>query len=197
MHLNYVIGLIYAAALVFGAISGRIPEVSAAAIEGAASAVDLVISLAGMICLWAAVMEVMNKSGVSAKLAGALSPLLNRLYPRARGDRETMEALSNNVSANLLGLGNAATPAGIKAALGLKKLSGGSTASNELCMLVVMNTASLQLIPTTVASLRAGLGSASPFDILPAVWLCSLLSVTAGVGAAKLFERFTGSGPVS
>ena len=102
-----------------------------------------------------------------------------------------MDALSSNVSANLLGLGNAATPAGIKAAVGLKRLSGLSSASDELCLLVVMNTASIQLLPTTVASLRASFGAASPFDILPAVWLSSILSVTVGILAAKLFQRFT------
>lgn len=190
MQFNFIIMLIYLVSLVYALISGRISELSAAAIEGAGAAVNLCISLCGMVCLWSAVMETMSRSGLSDKLSALLRPLLARLFPHSSKDRETMDALSSNVSANLLGLGNAATPAGIRAAMGMKRLSGGCTASNELCLLVVMNTASLQIFPTTVASLRASLGASSPFDILPAVWLSSLLSVTAGICAAKLFERF-------
>ena len=100
-------------------------------------------------------------------------------------DGETRAALAENVSANLLGLGNAATPAGIWAAQGLARLG----QRDELCLLVVLNTASLQLLPTTAASLRAALGAAAPFDITPAVWLSSALSVTAGLGAAALLRR--------
>lgn len=192
MQFNMILGVIYLISLLYALISGRLSEVSAAAIEGAGAAVTLCISLCGMICLWSAVMEVMSRSGLSEKLSRLLRPVLGRLYPMAAKDKETMEALSSNVSANLLGLGNAATPAGIKAALGLRRLSDGSAASNELCLLVVMNTASIQILPTTVASLRASLGSASPFDILPAVWLTSILSVSAGLIAAKLFERGRG-----
>ncbi len=189
MQFNIIIVGIYAISLLFSAISGNIYKLSAAAIEGAGSAVSLCLSLCGMICLWSAVMELMSRSGLSEKLARLLRPLLSRLYPAASKDKTTMEALSANVSANLLGLGNAATPAGIKAAMGIKRLTGGSSASNELCLLVVMNTASIQLLPTTVASLRASFGAASPLDILPAVWLSSALSVTAGILAAKLLER--------
>ena len=93
------------------------------------------------------------------------------------------------MSANLLGLGNAATPAGIRAALGMQRQSGSERAGNELCLLVVLNTASIQLIPATAAALRASLGAAAPFDILPAVWLSSLCSVTAGIFAARMFAR--------
>ena len=117
------------------------------------------------------------------------SSTLGRLFPSALRDTETMDALTSNVSANLLGLGNAATPAGIRAAKGLRRLSGQDTASDELCRLVVLNTASIQLLPTTVAALRASLGADAPFDILPAVWLSSLVSVAAGLLAARAFER--------
>ena len=174
--------------LIYGALSGSFAEVSAAAIEGAERSVELCFSLCGMICLWSAVMELMSQSGLASRLSSLLRPLLSRLFPRASRDRETMEALSENVSANLLGLGNAATPAGIRAVQGMCP-PGCKTASDELCLLVVMNTASIQLLPTTIASLRAALGAASPMDILPAVWLSSVVSVTAGITAAKLFEK--------
>ena len=115
-------------------------------------------------------------------------PVLGRLLPRACQDPDTLAALSGNVSANLLGLGNAATPLGIRAARRMAQSCGGR-ASNELCTLVVLNTASIQLLPTTVAGVRAALGAESAFDILPAVWLASALSVAAGLLAAKALGR--------
>jgi spore maturation protein A len=111
------------------------------------------------------------------------------LFPGVRHNKEAMEAVSANVSANLLGLGNAATPLGIKAATEMSKQSRGGVATDDLCMLVVINTASIQLIPATVGALRAAAGAARPFDILPAVWLSSLASVTVGILAAKLLRR--------
>lgn len=173
--------------LVFGLITGNLDAVSAAALEGAGSAVELGLSMAGVLCLWSGVMEVMNASGLSAGLARAFRPLLRRLLPDASRDEETLAAVSANVSANLLGLGNAATPLGIQAARQMARGCGGA-ASGELCTLVVLNTASIQLIPATVGSLRSAMGSAAPFDILPAVWLSSVLSVTAGLAAVKLFS---------
>ena len=100
-----------------------------------------------------------------------------------------LAAVSANVSANLLGLGNAATPLGIRAARRMAAGCGG-TASDELCVLVVLNTASIQLLPATIASLRTAMGCKTPFDILPAVWLSSVLSVAAGLAAAKLLARW-------
>ena len=130
---------------------------------------------------------------LTAGLSRLLRPGLGRLFPRAARDRDTMDALAANVSANFLGLGNAATPMGIRAAQGMARLSDRpGTASRELCLLVVLNTASIQLLPTTAAALRASAGSASPFDILPAVWLSSAASVTAGLLAASLLARLCG-----
>ena len=177
-----------AAAILCGLATGRGPEVAAAAMEGARAAVDLCLSIAGMLCLWSGVMEVMRRSGLSGQRSRLLRPLLGRLFPEAAGDRRIMDSISANVSANLLGLGNAATPLGIEAAKGLAKKSPGR-ASDGLCMLIVCNTASIQLIPTTVAAVRAAEGCAAPFDILPAVWLASGLSVCAGILACKLLSR--------
>ena len=174
--------------LVCGLWTGRIDAVANAALEGADSAIRLSISMAGIMCLWSGVMEIMNACGISAMLARAFRPLLRRLLPQACRDEETLAAVSANVSANLLGLGNAATPLGIRAARRMAVGCGG-VASDELCLLVVLNTASIQLLPTTVASVRAAAGSSAPFDILPAVWLSSLLSVTTGLTAAALLSR--------
>lgn len=174
----------------FGLVNGKMDAVSAAALEGASSAIQLCLSMAGVLCLWSGVMEIMNRCGMSAKLARAFRPLLQRLLPNACRDDATLSAVSANVSANLLGLGNAATPLGIQAARRMARGQDG-VASDELCLLVVLNTASIQLIPATIASVRTAAGAAAPFDIVPAVWLASVLSVTAGLTAAKILERFS------
>lgn len=177
-----------AASLVCGITGGNMAEVSAAALEGAKAAVELCISLAGVLCLWSGFMELLKQCGLEKKLAALFRPLLRRLLPGASRDPETMAAVSGNLSANLLGLGNAATPLGIRAARRMA-LGAQGRASNELCRLVVLNTASVQLLPTTVAAVRSGCGAAAPFDILPAVWISSVLSVSVGLLAARLLER--------
>ncbi|OUP55390.1 nucleoside recognition domain-containing protein [Pseudoflavonifractor sp. An184] len=171
-----------------GLATGRGELVAAAAVEGAQAAVELCVSITGMLCLWTGVMEVMRRSGLAEGLSRLLRPVLSLLFPQVSGDRGVMDSISANVSANLLGLGNAATPLGIEAVRRMERKSPG-TASDAMCMLVVCNTASIQLIPTTVASVRAAAGSTAPFDILPAVWLASALSVGVGIAACKLFAR--------
>ena len=174
--------------VVCGMATGQTGEVAAAAMEGARAAVELCLSMAGVLCLWTGVMEVLRRSGALEGLTRLLRPVLGRLYPEFARDREVMDALSANTAANLLGLGNAATPLGIQAARGMAKRSPG-TASDALCMLVVCNTASIQLIPATVAGVRSAAGCETPFDILPAVWLASALSVTVGILSARMMGR--------
>ena len=171
-----------------GLATGRGPAVATAALDGAAAAVELCLSLAGVLCLWMGVMEIMRRSGLSQKLSRLLMPVLRRLYPAFARDREVMDTIAANVSANLLGLGNAATPLGLEAARKMSRRTPG-VANDALCMLVVCNTASIQLIPTTVAAVRAGAGCAAPFDILRATWLASAISVSVGILAAKLFAK--------
>lgn len=175
--------------VLYGSYTGQAAAVGQAAAEGATAAVELCVSICGMICLWSGVIKAMERAGLSDKLSKLLRPLLKRLFPQGSKDPEVMASLSENVSANLLGLGNAATPAGISAARGLARLSGGKNASDELCRLVVMNTASVQLIPTTIAAVRGAAGAQSAMDILPAVWISSLISVCVGLSCAKLMER--------
>ena len=133
-------------------------------------------------------MEVARQSGLLRFLSKFFSPILSLLFPGIKKVSPAAQAVCLNLAANLLGLGNAATPMGIRAACRMARGTEG-VASDELCRLVVLNTASIQLLPTTVASIRAVCGSAAPLDILPAVWVSSLLSVTAGLAAAKLLER--------
>lgn len=184
MAMGLVWTLMVTAALVCGAVQGMLPAVTAAAMKGASAAVELTLSMAGALCLWSGVMTVMERGGLTRGLARLFRPLLRRILPRASRDADTLAAVSANVSANLLGLGNAATPLGIQAARRMARGCSG-TASDELCLLVVLNTASIQLLPATIASVRSASGAQSPFDILPAVWLASALSVVVGVLTAK------------
>ena len=187
MTMAYVWAAMAVCSVVCGLITGRTGAVSAAALEGAGAAVQLCISLAGILCLWSGFMEILKRTGLEAHLARLLRPVLRRLLPRACRDGETMAAVSGNLSANLLGLGNAATPLGIRAARRMS-LGAEGTASDELCRLVVLNTASVQLLPTTVAGVRAACGAETPFDIMPAVWLSSILSVSVGLLVCRLLE---------
>jgi len=188
MVMSWVWSAMILLAMVASLFTGTVGQLTAALFDGAKSAVTLALSLAGVLCLWSGVIHVMELTGISAVLARLLQPLLRRLFPKASRDGEASACLSGNLTANLLGLGNAATPLGIRAVQRMQRLSGGRDASNEMCRLIVMNTASVQLLPTTVAAVRSALGAAAPFDILPAVWVTSLCSVTAGLLAAKLLE---------
>lgn len=176
-------------AVLFSILNGTGTAVSAAVLSGAGEGVRLALTLAGPLLLWSGLARVMEQSGLTEFLARVLRPLLRRIFPESCRDRQTRGNLCANVTANLLGLGNAATPLGLAAVRRMQERSGSSTATDEMCRLIVMNTASIQLIPTTVAAVRAGLGCATPFDLLPAVWVTSLCSVTAGLAASFLLAR--------
>ena len=134
-------------AFVCGAVTGRLSEVSAALTEGAAGAVTLAIGIAGLMCFWSGIMELMQQSGLTHIIARFLMPVLRPLFGKASEDSEAMQAVSANVTANLLGLSNAATPLGLRAASRLHKLSGSDTASDAVLTLIVLNSASIQLVP--------------------------------------------------
>lgn len=165
-------------------------ETSSAIIEGASTAITVAISIAGPMSLWSGLGNLMEHIGLTARLSKLLAPILGRIFPTSKADSILAGNLSANVCANLLGLGNAATPMGIRSVRRLQDPSNPQTATDEMCRLVVMNTASIQLIPTTVAAVRASAGCSSPFDILPCVWISSILSVTAGLFAAYILRRF-------
>ena len=191
--MSWIFALMTAAALVCGLLTGRVPQVSQAAMSSCTQAVELVVSLLGMLCLWSGLMRVAEAAGLTARLSRLMGPLLRWLFPGVREESPAARAIALNMAANLLGLGNAATPLGITAVEEMKKESPlGGTATNDMATFVVLNTASLQLIPTTTAALRLAQGAAAPLDILPAVWVASALSLTAGVAAAKLLGRVTG-----
>lgn len=188
MAMGILWALMLLAGTVYSLLHGTGAEAAAGAMEGAAKGIQAALALAGPLCLWTGVSRAMDQSGLSRSLSRLLSPVLKHLFPKAAKDLEALSDISGNVTANLLGLGNAATPMGIRAVRRLQQ-GRGNAATEEVCRLVVLNTASIQLLPTTVAALRAAEGSAAPFDILPAVWLTSLCALAVGLLAAWLLER--------
>ena len=176
-------------AIVFSLQLGNGSALAAAIPAGAQSAVTLAVSMAGSLCLWSGVGMLMEKAGITTALSRLLAPVIGRVFPSSCQDPLLANALSGNICSNLLGLGNAATPMGISAIKRLKAPERGDYATDEMCRLVVLNTASIQLIPATVAALRGSLGCPSPFDILPAVWLTSLCSAGLGLLTAFLLGR--------
>lgn len=189
MIMSWIWILIMAFSLGVSIITGTTSEVSAATAQGAQAGITLAISMAGSICLWSGVGTVMDKAGVTGMLARLLRPILGRIFPGTRTDPALSNALSANVCANILGLGNAATPMGIRAAKRMVRPDRPAVATDELCRLIVLNTASIQLIPANVAAVRASLGCSAPFDILPAVWLTSICSAGLGLTAAWLLGK--------
>lgn len=169
--------------------TGSGSALSAAVQQGAQAGVTLAVSTAGSICLWSGVGRLMERAGLTAKLSRLLQPLLHQVFPASRRDKALAGDLSANICANFLGLGNAATPMGIRAAKRLTDPKKKGIATDEMCRLIVLNTASIQLIPANVAAVRTSLGCTTPFDILPAVWVTSLCSASLGVVAAFILGK--------
>lgn len=193
MVLSWVWTLIVLISIVFAVFSGQISAVSAAAAQGAQTGITVALGIAGSICLWSGVGNLMDKTGMTGLLAKLLRPVLNLVFPGAKKDPQLSRDLSANICANILGLGNAATPMGIRAVRQMRPSHRPDAATDEMCRLIVLNTASIQLIPANVAALRVSLDCASPFDILPAVWITSICSAGLGLTAAwcmgKLWRR--------
>lgn len=181
MIMSWIWALLLGISVVCAALSGKGPDLAAAIPQGAQAGITLAVSIAGSLCLWSGVGRLMEKTGLTAVLSRLLRPALARLFPRTQQDPLVRDYLSANICANVLGLGNAATPMGIQAARRLTDPRRPGVATDELCRLIVLNTASIQLIPANVAAVRTSLGCATPFDILPAVWLTSLCSAGLGV----------------
>ena len=189
MLMSWIWTVFIAAGILSALLLGNGSAVAAAVPQGAQAGITLAISMAGSVCLWTGVGRVMERAGITGLLSRLIRPLLKRVFPATETDPGLARDLSTNICANFLGLGNAATPMGIRAAQRLAQHSSAGIASDELCRLVVLNTASIQLIPANVAAIRASLGCLAPFDILPAVWVTSLCSAGLGLLAAGLLGK--------
>lgn len=188
--MNYLWPTLILLSIVYAFLTQNTTAVSDAVFSSLENAVTLTLKMLGMLCFWSGMMQLAEKSGLTEKIARALSPLLRRLFPEIKNDKDAQSAISMNITANLFGIGNAATPLGIEAMKRLKKHAPTSdTASNAMVLFVVLNAASIKLIPTTVAMLRHDAGSGAPMEILPVSLLVSFASCTAAIVAAKLLER--------
>lgn len=187
--MNYIWAGMMIISLLCALLTGRGEVLSAGLVEGAGESVELLLSILGIMCFWSGMMEIGRRSGLTDMLARLFSPILSLLFPKVPRDSTAMKYMSLNISANLLGLGSAATPFGLKAIKELHRLGGErDEATDSMLLFVVMNTASIQLFPTTLGAYRATYGSEAPFDILPSVWVSSLAALMVGVTVAKVFS---------
>ena len=186
ISVNYIWCAMIIISIIVSVFNGTVSETIDAAFEGAKSAVFTVLSFAGVMCFWTGIMKIAEKSGLSQKIEKLLRPIINFLFPNS-GD-EAKNYIAMNMSANLLGMGNAATPMGIKAMSCLDRENANPLyASDNMCMPVVLNTTSIQLIPTTIIALRVAASSADPFSIILPIWISSLTAVLSAVSLAKLY----------
>lgn len=188
--MNYIWTFLIVFSLISAIYYGNIGELSTGIINSGNTAVNLCIGLLGTFCLWNGIMNVAEKSGLSKAFAKLLSPVLCRIFKGIKRDDEVLLPISLNISSNLLGLSNAATPLGIEA---MKRLANNNKQKtipdNNMVLFVVMNSAALRIIPTTVAGLRANHGSENPLEIiLPSVFT-SVTALTVGILTAKILER--------
>lgn len=182
--ISYVWTGLMVIACVTAVCQGRTEALAAAVTDGAADAVTLCLTMIGLLGLWSGVMELMEQAGMTRGITKLMMPVLSGLFPSA--NHSAKQYIASNITANLLGLSNAATPFGLKAAEEIHRTQGDS---DELLRFLVLNTTSIQLIPTTVAAVRAALGAKNPFDIMPAVWGASAVSVAAGLLSSVLLSK--------
>ena len=188
--MNYIWVLMILGSYLYSFFAGTTDAVTQSVFLGAEKATELVLSLVGMMCLWTGLLEVAEKAGITKKTEKLLSPVTKLLFPTIPDNSPAKSAIVMSMTANILGLSNAATPLGIVAMkhLNARNLTPHS-ATDEMCMFVVINTASITLIPSTLLTLLTAAGSLAPFEILVPVWICSFLSVSAGILAAKYCAR--------
>ncbi len=188
--LNIIWPLFIIISYIYACFSGNLGNINTGIFDSAKTAVELCLTFFGTITLWCGIMQIAKESSLSKKISKGLIPLIHFLFPDINKNDKVYEEISLNITANILGLGNAATPLGIKAMQSLqKKNNKKETLSNSMTMLVLLNTASLQLIPTTVIAIRSSLNSQSPTSILLPVWLSTVCAAIAGIVSVKLFIK--------
>lgn len=188
--MNYIWMGLMLIALIMGALNGRIEAVTKAAVDNAAMAVEIALGLIGIMTLWLGIMKIAEKGGIIRILSRAIRPVARFLFPTIPADHPAIGAMLMNIIANWLGLGNAATPLGLKAMEELQKLNKSSdTATNDMATFLALNTATICLIPMTVIAVRAQLGSRNPFEIISTTILASTCATIAGITAVKLLQH--------
>ena len=174
----------------YALIFGKINEVNNGIFESLSNAVELSITFLGTMCMWTGIMEIVKKTSLIDKLSRVLKPLINFLFPELKGNEVAKQEISMNMVANILGLGNAATPLGIKAMNTMQKENyKKDTLSNSMMMFIVINTASIQLIPTNVIAIRSSLNSQNPTEIILPVWIATIVAAIVGIFFTKILIK--------
>ncbi len=187
--MNYVWCFMIIVSLIYSFFNGTVEQTFAAATDAAAKSVEVVLSFAGIMCLWSGVLQICDASGISGIIKKALSPLLGLLF-RNLSDESAKNLITMNITANLLGMGNAATPSGIAAMKRLDEINGKKISpSYEMCVFTVLNTCALSFVPSTVIAMLSGAGSQNPTAIIVPVWIVSVISLCAGLIAVRLLCR--------
>lgn len=174
----------------FAIFSGKLPEVNNSIFESTSSAVELCLTLIGTMSLWSGIIKIAMRTRLIDKLIKLLKPILKILFPEINENDTVHKEISMNIIANLLGLGNAATPLGLKAMENLqRKNKNKQELSNSMAMLIVLNTASIQIIPTTVIAIRTALGAKNPTEMLIPIWIATVAAAVSAIISAKLFIK--------
>ncbi len=187
--MKFLLLIIPTVSVIFAFFNGNMPQVSQAILDKSGEAVELAISICGIMCFWCGMMKVAERAGLVERISALLSPVVGLLFRNIQKGGRAAGLITMNLAANILGLGNASTPLGIAAMRAVSeenKSEKSGTATEDMIMLAVLNTASLQILPTTAAALRSANGCAAPLDILPCVWIVSVYSVTIAVISAKV-----------
>ena len=191
--LNYIWYFIIIISIIYSVFTKSTDNLTNSVLSSASDAVELIITMTGTVCLWSGITEIADKSGLSTSIAKLLSPLLSKLFPDLDKNGKAFGAISANVTANLLGLGNAATPLGIKAMKEIEKEKSPSlknfTASRDMVMFVILNTTSIQLMPTMIISILESCGSTQPTSIIPYVWIASICGLAVGILSVNVFYK--------
>ena len=196
--MNYIFPILLILSFISAVATGKVAELSQSVISGAEDAVQLLLRLVSMLCLWGGIMEIGDKSGLTALFSKLMYPVVSLVFPRLRKEKYVLEAISMNITANILGLGNAATPLGLEAMRRLQSVNSNTAfASDEMVVFVVMNTAAMHIIPTTVATMRGQYGSEDPMEIMPAAFLTSFCALMTAILVAKTGNRLSKKGGLS
>ena len=189
--MNYVFPVLLILSFLSAIVTGRVDELSQSVISGAEDAVTLLLRLVSMLCLWGGIMEIGEQAGLTALFSKAMYPIVSLIFTRLKKEKYVLEAISMNITANVLGLGNAATPLGLEAMRRLQSVNKNTAfASDEMVVFVVMNTAAMHIIPTTVATMRGQYGSENPMEIMPAAFLTSFCALATAIAVAKIGNKF-------
>lgn len=189
--INYIWFIMIFLGIIVGLLSGNGEIISKTIISSVDSTVELVIGLGGLMCFWCGVMKVAEKSGLTNRLAKLLRPILKLIFKEASKDEKALGAIVMNITANMMGLGNAATPFGIKAMQEMDRLNKNKgVASNDMVLFLVLNAACIQLVPSTIISIRAACGSINPGVIIVPAIFASTIAAIVGVVCCKILQRY-------